>query len=358
MNKPLPRGEGAAYRFAADVGQGQNDITSRIQYQSSFGSYAAEFDYVGGQEHSSLEAAGGIVAIRGGGVHLTRPVEDGFAVIEVPGVRDVRGYVDNQEIGRTGRGGTMVVPDLHPYYANRLSIADGDVPLDHSVGLVELKLAPPLRGGVLAVFPVSRSQYVRGRLDVQGPAGAPIVPAFGELSVDAGGAGSALSPIGRGGEFELRDLKPGPHVADVEWEGGRCRFSLNVPSVNGPALDVGALHCRGLLDARSKPAAPRPIDRVASPAPSRRPAPARPAATAPPPARLAEPSPFAIPLKLHKSPAPAAPAPSPAASPLAIPLKLGVDGSIPLVIHEHKKPSPRPSGKPHAKKKLKLFIGN
>jgi outer membrane usher protein len=69
-------------------------------------------------------------------------------------------FASHQEIGKTGRRGDLLVPDLQPYYGNVLNIADGDIPLQYAVPDVGVTLAPPYRGGAVAVFDVQRVQRV------------------------------------------------------------------------------------------------------------------------------------------------------------------------------------------------------
>ena len=83
----------------------------------------------------------------GGSIHATRPVDESYGLIRVPGVSGVRGYLSNQEVGRTDRRGDLLVPNLLPYYGNRLGINDKDIPMDHDIGTTELTIAPPFRGG-------------------------------------------------------------------------------------------------------------------------------------------------------------------------------------------------------------------
>ena len=59
------------------------------------------------------------------------PVGQSFALLRVPGVKGVEGFSSNQPIGRTNGSGDLLVPEILPYYGNRLSIADTDVPLDY-----------------------------------------------------------------------------------------------------------------------------------------------------------------------------------------------------------------------------------
>lgn len=242
LQRPLPAGNGLGYRFQGHFGQDEQRVDVMARYQGTYGLYSAEARMIDGQEHTTLTMAGGIVALRGAGVFFTRPVRDGFAVIRVPGVEGVRGYLDNQEIGRTDSRGNLVVPTLLPYYGNRLSIADGDVPVDRSLDVVARVMAPTWRGGVLAVFPARRHRYVRGRLVIVAEGREQGAPSFGQVALSMGDR-ALTSPLGRQGEFDLEEPPSGTFAAEAEWDGGRCRAALTVPEDDAPVIQLGAVPC-------------------------------------------------------------------------------------------------------------------
>jgi outer membrane usher protein len=168
-------------------------------------------------------------------------VTDSFALIRVPGVEGVRGYLNNQEVGATNARGDLPVPNLLAYYGNRLGIADQDIPLDYGVAERERTVATPYRGGAIVSFPVQLIRAVTGRV-VMTIAGESIVPAFGQLTVTAEGR-PFDSPIGRDGEFYLDNVPAGRHPALIEHEKGRCSFTLDVPAAATPVIDVGTVGC-------------------------------------------------------------------------------------------------------------------
>jgi outer membrane usher protein len=179
--------------------------------------------------------------VSGAGVLPTRPVQDGFAVIHVPGAPNVRGFLDNQEIGRTNGNGDLVLPTLLPYYGNRVSIADVDVAMDRSVAAVERTIAPAYRGGVLVAFDAKRARFFRGRMRVV--TGSKVAaPGYGELTV-TGPAGEVSSPLGADGEFELSDLTPGRYPAHVDYTGGTCTFELELPAAEHAVTNLGEQRC-------------------------------------------------------------------------------------------------------------------
>jgi outer membrane usher protein len=98
-----------------------------------------------------VNVAGGVVAI-GGEVLLTRPVDDGFALVRVPRSRGVRVMANHDVAGRTSGRGTVFVPDMRSYLANVISINPDDLPVDVRLGPVEQSIAVPYLGGTVVTF--------------------------------------------------------------------------------------------------------------------------------------------------------------------------------------------------------------
>jgi len=236
----LPSGTGYGYRMSADADQ--SGASGALQYQGPYGRYEVSRDLVNGQQTTSLRASGGVVAI-GGGVYATRPVQDGFALIRVPDVPGVRAYASNQEIGRTDHHGDVLVPGLLPYYGNRLSIADDDIPLDRIVGNTEQVIAPPFRGGALITFAVPRAQSTAGMV-VLARGDESVVPAFGELVLRLDGH-TFESPIGALGEFYLESAPASRYAADVIYDQRTCTFTIVIPKATSAASDIGTVRCVG-----------------------------------------------------------------------------------------------------------------
>ena len=240
VQRPLTRGTGGGYLVQLRDGDGERSGLARLQYQGAFGRYEFSYDRLAGSDRTTLTATGGLVAI-GGSLHATRPVQQSFALIRVPGVPGIRGFSSNQETGRTNRSGDILVPDLLSYYGNRLSIADEDVPIEYAIDATERIVAPPNRGGAVVTFPVRKIRSVTGVLVVRKTAEV-IVPASGELVVEVDG-GEIASPIGTGGEFYFESLPPGRHRARVKYSGGTCSFAIDVPASSEIFLDLGRLAC-------------------------------------------------------------------------------------------------------------------
>ena len=232
----LPPGEGVGYVVQGESGASEH-VAAQLQANAPFGHYEASFQRFGNDNAMSATAAGSLVVL-GQRLFLARPVQDGFAVLRVPGLPGVRGYLNNVEVGTTDSRGDLLVPNLLPYYGNRLSIRDSDVPMEYEVGRVERLVASPYRGGALVEFDVRKIQSVTGVLEVDGGG----VPAFGELQLAAPDKG-IQSPIAGDGRFWLDGVPVGTHELSVEFRGGTCTARIDVPESAGALFDVGRLRC-------------------------------------------------------------------------------------------------------------------
>lgn len=241
VSKALPPGTGAG--FDANAAYGDHLRLNLVGLgQASFGRLQGTYYQLDDEIHTVLEPSGGIVYVAGAGVFLSRPVQQGYAVVEVPGAEGVRVSLDNHVIGTTNADGMVLVPDLVPYYGNRLSVNDADLPLDRQVGEVEQVIATRPRGGAHVRMTVERAHFVRGRLTMR-TADAEEVPKYGEVTVRSGQL-VATSPIGLAGEFEFADLPPGLYWGVVQSAyGQRCRVRVPVPEFRGPVVDVGSITC-------------------------------------------------------------------------------------------------------------------
>lgn len=239
MQENLPVGAGTGYRFQHGTGSQIHD-DDLFQYQTSFGSYQAEYRQTSGSGQTDVLASGGLVDA-GDGIMFTRAVEDGFAVIDVGGLAGVRGYYNNQQIGRTDKRGRLLIPNLLSYYGNRVGIADQDVPLDYSIDATERTVAPPYRGGVLVRFPVQKVSAITGTMIVDS-APTTTVPSFGQLRVTVNGQ-DLVSELGRRGQFYLENVSPGRYPAEVEYADGLCAFQLTVPDRASALTEIGSVHC-------------------------------------------------------------------------------------------------------------------
>jgi outer membrane usher protein len=173
---------------------------------------------------------------------LSRPIYDSFGMAKVEGVRNVRVYANNIDVGRTGADGTLFIPRLASYFDNPIAIEDKDLPLDTIVPQTRYIVSPPYRSGVLVDFKARRVQAVAGRLSAR-RAGkrVPFADAAGEIAVP----GRAPLPVyaARDGSFYVEDLGPGEYRGEVSGRDGSCAFVLRVPPTKEAVADLGTVEC-------------------------------------------------------------------------------------------------------------------
>jgi outer membrane usher protein len=238
--RSLPVGEGYGYQLHAEGGE-TGIATGVARYQGRHGRYELRQESVAGRTSTTVSVMGSIVGI-GGGLYASRPVQDSFALIRVPGVEGVRAYSSHQTVGKTNKSGDLLVPDLQAYYGNTLGIADSDVPIAYSVTSSGQIMAVPYRGGAVALFPVKKVQRVVGTVTLVED-GRERVPAYGEIVITIEGAEIA-SPVGGSGAFYFEDLPGGTHAARVRDGGGHdCTFQMTVPASDDLVVDLGNLRC-------------------------------------------------------------------------------------------------------------------
>ena len=270
-SRSMSLGPDYGYRVRTSLGQ-TNDLLALGQAQSAYGRYEASVERIGTHDTSVLTASGALVTV-GGRVFATRPVQQGFGLIEVPGVAGVRGRLNNQDVGRTDANGDLLVPEMIPYYANRVSIADEDLPMDYKIDHSERLLAPPLQGGAVARFNVERLRAITGSV-VMSVSGTDVDPSYGQLVVhiDMAHAGPApvKTPLGKHGEFYLENVQPGRYPAELDSATGACRFDLVVPASDAAFIDAGRTRCIGReIPGLSPPGTVEPLPTAAPPPPRR-----------------------------------------------------------------------------------------
>ncbi len=236
VQRSLPLGPGFGFRIDADA-QEPYRSTGVFEVQGRRGILGVRAD--GSQVDKTVgtvNLAGSIVGI-GGELLLSRPVDDGFALVKVPNSRGVRVLANNQLSGRTGRRGSLFVPDLRSYLSSPIGIVQDDLPVEVKLGAISKEIAVPYRGGVVVTFEATIIRALTGRLDVGGTA-----PEYGTLSMTVGGS-ELSSPLNASGEFYFEDLPPGDHPAIATWKGRSCRATIRMPDKAPPMTDAGVVTC-------------------------------------------------------------------------------------------------------------------
>jgi outer membrane usher protein len=222
----LPLGGGIGYRFSAATGRFER-VEGRVSLRTSFGDYDAQLTWIDGKTGVRLSTVGSI-GIVGGDAFAARRLDQSFARVRVGDYAGVRVYADNQLIGRTGKDGSVLVPNLRPYDRNVIRIDANDLPLDAELTDDRQVVRPGNRSGVVVDFGAkpSRAALVRVVLDGGKP-----LPRGSVVKLDGRSDEFISAP---GGEVYLTAVEKGA-FALAEWSGGRCQFAVPAAGSEGAA---------------------------------------------------------------------------------------------------------------------------
>lgn len=241
LQKNPPRGSGYGYR--ALVSGGTEPLLERYEaeasLQSDSGLYTLGVSRIGDALAARGSLSGGI-AFLGGWPILSRRLNDSFALVEVPGISDVRVYAYNQEVGKTDAHGRVLVPQLLAYNSNPIRIEQADLPFDAQIGALQLEAVPYYRSGYWLRFPVKRSRGALFRIVLANgmplPAGA-LVRILGQ---------EEEFPVGLKGEVYVTGLEAKNRLR-ATWRGQSCEFDVSFPNENqDPLPHLGHFLCDGV----------------------------------------------------------------------------------------------------------------
>jgi len=242
--KNLPMGEGfggrASYERVHGKDEDYNNFNLQLQYNAKYGQYGGEFISTNHVESYSLTASGALTFVKDS-LNITRPIQDSFALVKVGDLKGVGVNLSNQEIGRTGRNGKVLIPNLNSYYDNQISINDKDVPMEYTLSEVTKYVSPPLRSGSYIEFGVTKIQGFVGLLKVK--VEEKILPVeYIEFKLLVDGK-EIIIPTGKGGEFYFENIKPGRYKGEFKYLDKHFIFDIMIPKSDEVVVELGEVLC-------------------------------------------------------------------------------------------------------------------
>jgi outer membrane usher protein len=239
IQRSLPVGSGYGYR--ALIGDGENSRRQlALSAQNNIGTYLVEASEFRGEEAYRASVAGGIAMVERD-VFLSRKITDSFSVVEVPGQADVRVYADNQLIGLTDERGLALIPRVRSYQENRISIEQGDIPLDAIISATSAATVPYFRSATRVKFPVEKTRSAMLQL-VQSD-GQP-VPAGATARLHHN---SQEFPVGSDGQLYLSDLQEQNELT-VTWQEQQCQLTVELRKESGILPELGVFKCQAAVE--------------------------------------------------------------------------------------------------------------
>jgi outer membrane usher protein len=230
LQRSLPIGQGFGYYARANT---DRLLAGGVAYAGPYGRYTLEGSEASGTTALRASATGAVAWV-GSDFVFSQSIEQGFAVVRVADLGDVRVLQENQDVGRT-RGGKLALTQIPALNPVKIAVDPVSVPIEVSLEEVAREVVLLPRTGVLIDFKATRERTVLVKLVL--PSGQP-VPAGAVVTVD----GRAESfPVGFDGEAFLTRATERQDIT-VRFGGASCRVAV---AVDGAAVhsNVGPLTC-------------------------------------------------------------------------------------------------------------------
>ncbi|MFQ5441191.1 MAG: fimbria/pilus outer membrane usher protein [Thermodesulfobacteriota bacterium] len=240
VQRNLPTGTGYGYRAQADNTSDNTDVVVEGDYQNDYGIYSATYRNIDGDQSAQLAASGGIGYIDRT-AFPSRPITDSFAKVKVAGLEGVRVRYFNNEVARTDRSGSAIIPVINSYRDNKIDIEKQDIPIEYSISTVTRNINPPLRSGSVVVFDVAKVQALSGKIYTT-DGGVKVPVEFSVMKVILKDR-TLEGLVGSDGEFYIENVPAGEYGGTVFYNGAECRFDLNVPESSEVLVEAGEVTC-------------------------------------------------------------------------------------------------------------------
>ncbi len=235
--RSVPSDSGFGYSVNGQYGQGGVAGVSQVTYQSQYGLAQLSGQRFDGQASGNLLVSGSVVAMDGH-VFAARALQNGYALVETPGVPGVQITQENQPIGKTDSNGNLLVTNLLPYQANRVGLNQETVPMDDQIDATDKIISVPRLGGTVVRFGVRRLHAARGTLTLGGK---PVQFGTGRVATKEG---AKKTLIGIDGGFYFFNLAPGSYELRALTASGNIVCPLKMPANARALTRLGQIACQ------------------------------------------------------------------------------------------------------------------
>ncbi|SMG54114.1 outer membrane usher protein [Paraburkholderia susongensis] len=191
-------------------------------YRAPFGTYSGNAS-IGNQTRQAAFNADGAVVVHSGGVTLSPPLGQAFALVEAQGAKG--GRIVNGQGARIDSNGYAVVSSLMPYRVNTVALDPSDVPLDVELGNTSEEVVPRANSLVKVKITTTQGTPIFAEVeDQQGKA----LPMGTELFDETE---KSVGIVGQGGLAYLRGLE-GQGKLRVRWgasSADECVMAYTMP---------------------------------------------------------------------------------------------------------------------------------
>ncbi len=233
IQKSIPSVHGYGYRIQAGM-NAPNQASIFMQNEYLYSRIeAAEFQ---GNNSYRVGLTGALANLENNWF-ITRRINDSYGLVKLPGMSNVRVYVENQLTAKTNAEGLAFLPRLSAYIPNKISLEASDLPIDADIEALIVKPIPAWRSGVSINFPVRNTNAaVINLVNESGehiPTGA---IAYLNNRTNA-------YPVGSDGEVYLSDLTEF-NALTVIWADKKCSVQIPYKAGSEKAFYLGEFICK------------------------------------------------------------------------------------------------------------------
>jgi outer membrane usher protein len=234
--RSVPFNTGWGYNVNVQDGSAGSTGLGQLAYQTQYGLAQLTAQRVGGETGENLLLSGSLTALDGH-VYAGRALQNGYALIETPGLSNVEVTSQNQPIGKTDESGNLLVTNLLPYQINKVGISQASVPLEFQIDTTDQQVSVPRLGGTIVRFGIHALHAARGVLMLDGKAAK-----YGTATILVEEK-PMRTLIGLDGSFYFSDLPGGKYLLHADTANGHLSCLMKVPASSSPVIDLGPVAC-------------------------------------------------------------------------------------------------------------------
>ncbi len=240
LNPPLAEGFGYSLQSSKSKGSKSFDSSAHLIWKNRYNEL--EFIRSGDRKSGNYTVSGaGALALVGGDMYLSRPINDGFAVVQTGDMPDMPVTYSGQTVGVTNSKGKLLVPNLISYNDNNISIDPGNMPMGYQVDATRRSISVPHRSGAVVKFDVHKIQTVEGKLFIRDGKSEQAAAYYGLELLRDGKKTTAI--VGYGGAFYIENMPAGRYKARLFNEQKECHFEMRIPKVDKVFINMGKIVC-------------------------------------------------------------------------------------------------------------------
>ncbi|WP_175863928.1 fimbria/pilus outer membrane usher protein [Burkholderia cepacia] len=227
---------------ASGSGSSSTDGGGNVMYRGRFAELSASGSASADYQQGSIGVRGAMVA-HPGGITLSQPLSETFAIVEAPGAAGAR--ITNASGARVDGRGYAIVPYLTPYNLNTVELDPKGISMDVELNETSQQVAP--RAGAVPLLKFATNTGRALVIKARQANGAPLP--FGAAVYDE--SGKDLGVVGQASKIFARGLNDKGELT-VKWGDdakSSCRITYEAPVKQGKRKSTGYQQITGICGA-------------------------------------------------------------------------------------------------------------